>query len=196
MRLITYLALSLLCVILSAALLLKGLLRKQVVPIQYITVILMTGSIMFMSTFSRYNIAAAKHGAYGYVQLSQTLKEIKSCTDNGFTESDNIPEDHDNMIIIFFKYGCPDCEAIHDELMEYINTHDIDIHFVSTRSEMGQNLLKEYPVYEIPAAVYVKTDKNGKKIVMKETLCLKSDTITLNTEGLSFLQSLQSENNP
>lgn len=154
--------------------------------------LILTAGIILICIFAVFNKSALIHGAYGNIQIQQTVSEIKNCAENGFIESKTIPSDHDNILLIFFKYGCKDCEAIHDELCQYIDEHGMDVYFVSTRSKTGQELLSEYPVHEIPAAVYIQVNDNGSKNTFKETLYTKTESGTmLNTEGLDFLRSLQ-----
>ena len=143
--------------------------------------------------FGHYNSQAIKYGAFDKVQLSQTLNEIDKCTKYGFIEDSNIPEDLSGSIIIYFKYGCPDCISVHDDLMAYLMAHDTsNIYFVSSRSEKGKELLKKYAVPEVPSAVYVKLQESKVSDIYMEILYEKTQTetgelTTFNKDKLEFL---------
>ncbi len=99
---------------------------------------------------------AIKYGAFGNFEEVETISSVLKNTDKGFIESDNIPEDLHGSIIIYFKYGCPDCSGIHDALLQAVASHpDNKIYFVSSRSEFGKELLKTYGVDAVPSGIYI-----------------------------------------
>lgn len=115
-----------------------GIISKIIAIIAVIT------ALVSMIAYSKLNTSALKHGAYDGIQKTQTVNDIIDNVNHGFVESTDIPDDLTGCILIFFKYGCPDCYDIHDDLVSYIEENDIkDIYFVSTRSEYGKNLI--YP---------------------------------------------------
>lgn len=66
-------------------------------------------------------------------------------------------QDLSGSIIIYYRYGCPDCEAVFNSLEASLQ--DIsDIYWVATRQKRGKQLLKEYPVTEVPSAVLIEND--------------------------------------
>ena len=151
-----------------------------------------------MIVFFTFNSTALQYGAYENVQLAQTLDEIHSCKIDGYIESDNIPENLKGKIIIYFKYGCPDCSAIHDSLFEYIKQYGVkDIYFVSSRSDKGKKLIKQYPVDEVPAGVYVRNKKSNISDMYVEILYIKYQTETgkdateFNKDGFYHLLNCQ-----
>lgn len=64
-----------------------------------------------------------------------------------------------NAIIVYYRYDCPDCEAIHRELISYFKDQGVDVYYISSRSSVGQRLLTIYPTSEVPSGTVV--DKNG-----------------------------------
>lgn len=58
-------------------------------------------------------------------------------------------------IIIYYRYGCPDCEAIFDKLSEQLKDKE-NIYWVSTQTEQGKKLLKKYKVNEVPSGIYIR----------------------------------------
>lgn len=126
---------------------------------------------------SMLNKMALANGAYDNIQNSQTIREMKDDIKYGFEESEDIPSDLTGCIVIFYRYGCPDCKAIHDDLMKAIESHkDNKIYFVSTRSDKGRQLLhpdgneEKYLVNDVPAIVYYQTYGSDSQKVKKSIL--------------------------
>lgn len=95
-----------------------------------------------------------KHGMYDYnISVPQLITSITNTP-----EEDTIPEDLHNTCIIYYRFTCDDCEAIYDELRTTFLGYP-NIYWVSTRSEQGQALTEQYPVSQVPSAVYI--DNNG-----------------------------------
>lgn len=63
-----------------------------------------------------------------------------------------------NVVIGFYRFGCPDCVAVHDELESWAAENDLDLVWVSTRSEVGRRLFLSQPVDQVPALMAVRTD--------------------------------------
>lgn len=70
---------------------------------------------------------------------------------------DTLPETPNNCLIIFYKYGCEDCEAIYEDLSNALKQVD-RVYWVSSRSKQGQKLLQTYPVKVVPTGVYIYND--------------------------------------
>ena len=64
-----------------------------------------------------------------------------------------------NAYLIFFKFGCSDCEAVYQDLKLAIDGQS-DIYWVSTHSVQGKLLLNKYPVSETPSMVYIYPNNN------------------------------------
>ena len=47
-------------------------------------------------------------------------------------------------MLIFFRFGCSDCEAVYQDLSLALQNKP-DIYWVSTMSNQGQDLLSKYP---------------------------------------------------
>ncbi len=75
-------------------------------------------------------------------------------------ESSVKPEDiKSGDIIIYYRFGCKDCEAVYKDLKNSLADVS-DVYWISTRSETGKALLKTYPVTEVPSGVYVRKTGN------------------------------------
>lgn len=87
----------------------------------------------------------------------------KAITTGRYTPyEDEIPEKvlrNKEYLIVYYKFGCPDCKVIYKEMKQLQEEHG-NIYFVSTRSEQGKKLLKQYPVEEVPFGVYVFEDNS------------------------------------
>ena len=77
---------------------------------------------------------------------------------------DVLPSKLDGCIIVYYKFGCPDCEAIYNEVKETVD-NDKKIYWVSSRSKKGKQLIKEHKITEVPTGVYVSS--TGKYYVQK-----------------------------
>lgn len=102
---------------------------------------------------------ALQHGMY---QDNLTWNEILDSTELSPRE-DKLPENTDeltNAIILYYKFGCEDCEAVYQQESEFFS--DIDnVYWISTRSKQGQNLLNTYPVTQVPSGVYITDSTAG-----------------------------------
>ena len=132
------------------------------------------GLIFYSSVINKMALA---NGAYDNIQYSQTIGEIKEDVKYGFEESDDLPDDLTGCIVIFFRYGCPDCKGIHDDLMKRVEEHkDNKIYFVSTRSSTGSKLLHpdgdmdKYLVNDVPAIVYYQSYDVTNPVTKKSVL--------------------------
>lgn len=125
------------------------------------TLIVYLVAIICMFIYAYYENRAIKYGAFGDFTQTETISSITNKTNAGFIDqSDILPDNITGCILIYYKYGCPDCMAIHDELVSTLaNVNTSKVFFVSTRSEKGLQLLKKYPVDEIPSAVYISKDQ-------------------------------------
>ncbi len=174
-------------------------LEKQINISIWIAAIGLLFAIICVLIFIKYNNTALKYGAYKNVQWSQTIQEIIDCEKVGYTESPDIPDDLSGCIVIYFKYGCPDCRDIHDDLMTYLSLHPIDkLYFVSTRSDKGKELMVKYPVVEIPTAIYVRQKESNISDIYQEILYYKANDddetqAVFRQDGLEFLVRQQTE---
>lgn len=123
-----------------------------------IVCLLEIATIIFYSTI---NEKAIEKGAYDNIQLNQPISEVLHNIDKGYSQSQNVPINPTDQIVIFYRYGCPDCAGIHDDLMKYLDEHQIDnIYFVSSRSDEAQNIMyidkekKTSIITEVPSIVY------------------------------------------
>ena len=143
-------------------------------------------SILYL--ISAYNViqTAKKHGMY------QKFSEItwKQTTD-GILHTPvetKVPKDITNSIIIFYRFGCPDCEQTYAACKLYFADAPDKVYWVSSRSEQGKKLIKQYPISEVPSGVYIKEPKHGISYILYRK---ENDKTVLNTEAAQNLLDLQ-----
>ena len=63
-------------------------------------------------------------------------------------------------VLLFYRYNDPDSASIYHELNAYMlaKTH---VYWVSADSRQGRNLLENYPISDLPSAIYIAADKSG-----------------------------------
>lgn len=75
---------------------------------------------------------------------------------------DELPKDLSSSIILYYRFGCDDCEALYDDINVIINARsDIDpsrIYWIATRSEQGQTLRETIPVQYVPSGAYITSE--------------------------------------
>ncbi len=167
-----------------------------------LSVLLVIASLISIFAYSYINQRAINCGAYDNIQSNQSIEDILYYTDNGYTESDNIPSDLSGKLVIFYRYGCPDCAAIHNDLIKYLSDNNIDdIYFISSRSNTGQKLLYPYSdkerclISQVPSiAYYYNNSPEPGKIASVETLFeLQNKNIILKTRTLEHYIQLRKD---
>lgn len=132
--------------------------------------------------------AGISHGVYS---PNTTLIEILEKLPKTFKES-KLPEDNPgDKIIIYFRFGCHDCESIYQDLT--LAMEDVpDVHYISTRSDQGKRLMEKYPVDETPSLVYIYPD--GEKFAVYKLYVIGLDgNAHLNQEFIDRALELRSE---
>lgn len=104
------------------------------------------------------SISAKRHGMTDENFSSMSIISVIHSISNSPVE-DNIDVDNisGGTIIIYYKFGCKDCEAIYKDLKTAINDID-DVYWISTKSETGEALLEKYPVTEVPSGIYIRNN--------------------------------------
>ena len=113
--------------------------------------------ICFVLTIHTMNLiqTGIQHGVF---DESTTVSEIVRRLPKTPKES-KLPDNPSNIFVIYFKFGCSDCEAVYPELSLQIQNRQ-DVYFISTRSEQGLKLQEKYPIDETPTLVYIYPDGN------------------------------------
>lgn len=130
---------------------------------------IITATICFITMFLfvagfTITMTARSHGLY---QTNMTWEDMIDNIESSVKE-DRLPSDPSNCLIVYYKFGCPDCNAIFKDESQIL-ADVTDIYWISTRSSQGKKLLEQYPVDEVPALVYINADKQGiSKVIYKK----------------------------
>lgn len=127
--------------------------KKSKKTIIGITSVIAIASVLVMITLNASYAVAQKHGAY---TRDITIESMYYGISHSPVES-TLPETLEpGAIIIYYRFDCPDCHAIYEDLMRATENVD-NIYFVSSRSEQGKALIELYPVNEVPSGIYLRT---------------------------------------
>lgn len=161
-------------------------------------IISITCALICVFVAAIYNKIAIDYGAYGDYQSKLTPALISQMTKLSYIDqSETLPENLNGSILIYYRYDCKDCQAIHDDLMTYLSNEDMSkIYFVSTRSEKGKTLVQDiYYVNEVPTAVYIYNEPINDMTYVAGTLYTKTDDTTVFVDKyLNDLITLQKGN--
>ena len=69
----------------------------------------------------------------------------------------NVHPDQQGNILIYYRFGCGDCEAVYDDLKAEVEGKE-NIYWIASRQPEGQKLLQKYTVSEVPAGVIIQDD--------------------------------------
>lgn len=115
--------------------------------------ILVTGLALWLGMTKA---TAIRHGDYNApLSVSRAITAIEYSP-----EEDVLPDDYSELkgkIILYFRFGCQDCEDVYEDLSRQIEPVRDDVYWVSTRSEQGERLRETYPVDHVPSLVYIST---------------------------------------
>ena len=131
---------------------------------------------------------AKKCGAY------QPLNEItvqKVITSTQLSpEEDTVPDEtkRDGSVLLYYKFGCPDCEAVYEALKEKTKDNE-NIYWISTRSKNGKTWKEIHDIQEVPSGVYLKSDGTFTTLLLY-TKDSDGNTI-LDEHNLNILLTLQ-----
>lgn len=135
------------------------------VKISVLTTTAMLAMILFMTGCGWLN-TAFDHGLepdrkdtpIGTVLKYTALSPVETMLPSDLTELHG-------KIVIYFRFGCPDCVATHEDMMQALSgVPSQDIYFVSTRSEQGKKLRDIYPCPGTPSGMYICNDPAGEQI--------------------------------
>ena len=107
-------------------------------------------------SFALFHIAY-QHGYREY--MKQDIKDIIYSVKHSPVE-DILPDNLTNTTIIYYRFGCHDCNKIDNQLQEKFKNSP-NTYWVATRSEQGKKLRKDYPVESVPSALYIDNQKIG-----------------------------------
>lgn len=93
------------------------------------------------------------------------------------------------QLFVFYKVGCPYCEAAHATIESEINkTNEKNVHYVNVESTVGKLLTRQMGVTK-PTTLVV-YDPRSKRVTQRQMFKLKSDGVRENTPDKTGIQEL------
>ena len=130
--------------------------KKKIKPIAILFAAVSILSAAMLITIAGMMFIGQNHGMYTKdITVPELIKGITNSP-----KEDELPEDITGAVILYYRFGCPDCEAIYPDLKSKIDEsgNNRNIYWVSTKSEQGLALLEQYPVAEVPTGIYIRVD--------------------------------------
>lgn len=155
----------------------------------YLCFILIIG---FIAAYLSSNYQIAKK--HGLTTMQISYNKMMTGIENTPIE-DKLPENLKGKIILYYKFGCKDCEAIYKDLHAATKDNK-NIYWVSTQSKQGEKLRKDYPTDVVPSGVYIRQDDyDGSVAFTHKTLYTEDENgkTILDETSLNRLLYLQSE---
>lgn len=167
--------------------------RKLQLEPQRISKALSTISILVVILYMAVAVTAYMHGAdLESLQRFGILRTIQAIQKSPVMDK-SINFDQQGNILIYYRFGCEDCEAVYDSLKAEIAGKE-NIYWVASRQSEGQKLLQKYAVSEVPAGVIIQKDGMYISYMLCDFVYDKLDgtsKIQLNTDVLNRLLELQ-----
>lgn len=102
-------------------------------------------------------VMACVHGAdLESLQRFGILRTVRAIQNSPIADR-NGSLDQQGNILIYYRFGCGDCEAVYDSLKAATAGKE-DIYWVASRQSVGRELLQKYAVPEVPAGVVILGD--------------------------------------
>ena len=148
----------------------------------------LTYAILLITIISAVGLINTYHTArtHGYRGSITTNAEGLWKTIHTSPIESKLPDDLNTLkqsVIIYYRFGCPDCDAVYPELSKIFSQID-NVYWIASRSEQGKTLLEKYPVNEVPTAIYIKSDGTQLTYVLYENT---NNGTTINTENINDL---------
>lgn len=165
-----------------------------------LTITTLLSCITMVGTFAMQTIASNR----GFSNFSMPVSKVITSIMNS-PKADKFPEDPSGSILILYKFGCPDCEAVYDDLKEAVEGHDVywipttDPNFVTLKEQYGDktHLKDGKPTIDVPAGIYIHKDPekmNGRTGTLYTLYHTDIDgTVHLDESALTRLFKLQNE---
>lgn len=125
-----------------------------IVPIFTTSIFIMTGllSAWQLTTY----ITKFGFDQYSTMPIKKIYPELKTLPIESKLKSE-LPDNLKKCTIIYYRFGCPDCKAVHKDLYDQLKVYD-NVYYIYTRSKTGKKLRKTYPVKNVPTGIYIDDD--------------------------------------
>lgn len=131
---------------------------KGRIPAMLLSICMMT--IIMLSAMGIYGLldtirVAKQHGfadSLGAIRADNMWEIIDRTPVN-----DSIPEDRNGCIFLFYRFGCADCDATYQDIIDATSGLD-NVYWIATRTKEGKAFAEELDVDVVPKGVYVQKD--------------------------------------
>ena len=118
---------------------------------------LCVGALILCLAFTLITVTTAySRGYFGQDASLAQLKDASELAPND--QSATLPNEITSSIVVIYKFGCPDCEAIYNDLYQDVDNIDIPTYYVSSRSDRGHTLCVAYDINDVPTALAYNED--------------------------------------
>lgn len=151
-----------------------------------------TASMLLIAMLS-VSFIALRHGAdFEALTKLNTVRIVKAIINSPVACSRN-DIDKEGNIILYYRFGCKDCEAVFEELDKIVKENSC-IYWVATRSQMGKCLLEKYLVSDVPSGVVIQEDDDYTQYVLYQENSVDEESscdIILDRDAFNRLLILQ-----
>lgn len=155
-------------------------------------------SILVFITYMAIAATACMHGAdMESLQRFGILRTIRAIQNSPIADR-KASLDQQGNILIYYRFGCGDCEAVYDRLRAETAGKG-NIYWVASRQSKGRELLQKYTVSEVPAGVVIQADSMYVSYVLCNPAYDKPDKtggVQLDMDALNRLLELQKREMP
>lgn len=108
----------------------------------------------------------------------------------------NTPDSADSIekgdLVVFYKFGCPDCDAVYDDANALAAESGVTLKWVSTDTDLGHEFAEKHGIDWTPTGVYVLNEKIGEtEIIQAHIDKTEGDETVLDADALSNLIEYQ-----
>lgn len=151
---------TLICTALTGLISLTGIYRNKRKPqpkSKRVNKIFAAASAVVFISYMVTAVMACVHGAdLESLQRFGILRTVRAIQNSPIADR-NGNLDQQGNILIYYRFGCGDCEAVYDSL-KVATAGKEDIYWVASRQSVGRELLQKYAVQEVPAGVVILGD--------------------------------------
>lgn len=130
----------------------------------------------------------AKHMSSAYWSdhgIAEVVSHVQSAPDS----ADSIEK---GDLVVFYKFGCPDCDAIYAAADKLAAESGVTLKWVSTDTDLGREFAEAHSIDWTPTGVYVLNEKIGEtEIIQTRIDKTEGDQTVLDVDALSNLIEYQ-----
>lgn len=106
---------------------------------------------LFCSLAVFYRSAAACGLWTPNIELTSAIESMRSGNTPQDESAGIVGADLTDTVVVFYRFGCPDCEATHADIVEWAQANGLRLRWVSTRSDEGRAVFGATTLTEVPS---------------------------------------------